>query len=280
MIKIGKYNKLRVSRAVDFGLYLEDEDGNEVLIPTKYINFNDEPGTEVEVFVYLDSEGRPIATTLKPNAEVGEFAIMKVAQTNNVGAFLDWGIDKDILVPFREQKIKMKQGESYPVYVYLDDASGRIVASSKIGKFIGNLYPDYRYGQQVSLFIYEEIPVGFKAIVNNTHQGILYKDRLNKRLVVGEHLAGYVLQVREDGKIDLSLEPGRMSRSNALTDIIIDYLKNNKSADKVGDSSSPELIRELFNCSKKDFKRAIGILYREHKIVINDGMIALNNSRK
>lgn len=280
MIKIGKYNKLKVSRAVDFGLYLEDEDGNEVLIPTKYINFNDEPGTEVEVFVYLDSEGRPIATTLKPNAEVGEFAIMKVAQTNNVGAFLEWGIDKDILVPFREQKTKMRQGESYPVYVYLDDASGRIVASSKLGKFLGNLYPDYKYGEQVSLFIYEEIPIGFKAIVNNTHQGILYKDRLNKRIEVGERIKGFVLQVRDDGKIDLSLEPGRMSRSNALNDVILDFLKNNKGAVQVGDSSSPELIRELFNCSKKDFKRTIGIMYREHKIVIKNGMITLNDSRK
>lgn len=275
MINIGKFNRLRINRIVDFGLYLSDEGGNEVLLPNKYINFDFSIGDETEVFVYNDSEGRPVATTLKPYAQVGEFAFMRVAQVNSTGAFLEWGVEKDILVPFREQKTRMEEGHIYPVYIYLDDASGRVVASSKLGKYLGNVFPDYRYGASVSVLVYEEIPIGYKVIVDNLHQGILYKNKLYRPVRIGDKLRAFVHQIRPDGKIDLSLEPGKISRTKSVSEKILEYLEVNGNENPVGDSSSPDLIREEFQCSKKDFKRAIGSLYKEHKIVIYDGTIQL-----
>jgi len=280
MMEIGKYNRLKVSRTVEFGLYMSDDDGNEVLVPTKYINFDASVGTEADVFVYIDSEGRDIATTLKPYAQVGEFSFMKVSQVNNIGAFLEWGIDKDVLVPFREQRVRMREGKSYIVYIYVDDMSKRIVASSKIGKFLGNVYPDYRYSDAVDILVYDEIPIGFKVIVDNLHYGILYRDRLYRDIHIGDRLKAYVNQVRSDGKIDLSLDPGQMSRTNDVGNKIMEYLEANGTKNPIGDSCAPDFIRKNFQCSKRDFKRAIGALYKKHKITIDNGVISKSTTRE
>lgn len=272
MINIGKYNKLRIKRAVDFGLYLGDEEGNEVLIPSKYVDFDNTPGSEVEVFVYLDSEQRPIATTLKPKAQVGEFAFLKVAQVNDTGAFLEWGIPKEILVPFREQRVKMVEGRVYPVYIYLDDASGRIVASAKLGKFLGNVYPDFKYGDKVSVLVYQEIAIGYKVVVNNLHPGIIYKNQIYEPLSIGDRLTAYIQQVRPDGRLDISVKPSVIWRTDDLKHKILDYI-NRADAQKIGDKTDSEIIHSIFKCSKKDFKRAVGALYRERLIIIEDGLV-------
>lgn len=277
MLKIGKYNSLQVSRNVDFGAYLADRDGNEVLLPARYITVPLQPGNELEVFVYKDSEDRPVATTEHPFAEVGEFAYLQVTQVNNTGAFLDWGlVGKELLVPYSEQKMKLSRGMVVLVYVYLDNATQRVVASAKIEKFLGNRYPDYKLGDKVEALVYKHTELGYKAIVDNLFHGMVYENELYKPLEIGKTIPAYVKQVREDGKIDLVLSGGNDGRVDALMERILDRLKDQPGCFlPISDSASPETIRATFQCSKKDFKKAIGHLYRDRKIVITDGGILL-----
>ncbi|WP_297069127.1 S1-like domain-containing RNA-binding protein [uncultured Duncaniella sp.] len=277
MLKIGKYNSLQVSRNVDFGAYLADRDGNEVLLPARYITVPLQPGNELEVFVYKDSEDRPVATTEHPFAEVGEFAYLQVTQVNNTGAFLDWGlVGKELLVPYSEQKMKLSRGMVVLVYVYLDNATQRVVASAKIEKFLGNRYPDYKLGDKVEALVYKHTELGYKAIVDNLFHGMVYENELYKPLEIGKTIPAYVKQVREDGKIDLVLSGGNDGRVDALMERILDRLKDQPGCFlPISDSASPETIRATFQCSKKDFKKAIGHLYRDRKIVITDGGIRL-----
>ncbi|WP_300503276.1 S1 RNA-binding domain-containing protein [uncultured Duncaniella sp.] len=277
MLKIGKYNSLQVSRNVDFGAYLADRDGNEVLLPARYITVPLQPGNELEVFVYKDSEDRPVATTEHPFAEVGEFAYLQVTQVNNTGAFLDWGlVGKELLVPYSEQKMKLSRGMVVLVYVYLDNATQRVVASAKIEKFLGNRYPDYKLGDKVEALVYKHTELGYKAIVDNLFHGMVYENELYKPLEIGKTIPAYIKQVREDGKIDLVLSGGNDGRVDALMERILDRLKDQPGCFlPISDSASPETIRATFQCSKKDFKKAIGHLYRDRKIVITDGGIRL-----
>ncbi len=277
MLKIGKYNSLQVSRNVDFGAYLADRDGNEVLLPARYITVPLQPGNELEVFVYKDSEDRPVATTEHPFAEVGEFAYLQVTQVNNTGAFLDWGlVGKELLVPYSEQKMKLSRGMVVLVYVYLDNATQRVVASAKIEKFLGNRYPDYKLGDKVEALVYKHTELGYKAIVDNLFHGMVYENELYKPLEIGKAIPAYVKQVREDGKIDLVLSGGNDGRVDALMERILGRLKDQPGYFlPISDSASPETIRATFQCSKKDFKKAIGHLYRDRKIVITDGGIRL-----
>lgn len=277
MLKIGKYNSLQVSRNVDFGAYLADRDGNEVLLPARYITVPLQPGNELEVFVYKDSEDRPVATTEHPFAEVGEFAYLQVTQVNNTGAFLDWGlVGKELLVPYSEQKMKLSRGMVVLVYVYLDNATQRVVASAKIEKFLGNRYPDYKLGDKVEALVYKHTELGYKAIVDNLFHGMVYENELYKPLEIGKTIPAYVKQVREDGKIDLVLSGGNDGRVDALMERILDRLKDQPGCFlPISDSASPETIRATFQCSKRDFKKAIGHLYRDRKIVITDGGIRL-----
>lgn len=277
MLKIGKYNSLQVSRNVDFGAYLADRDGNEVLLPARYITVPLQPGNELEVFVYKDSEDRPVATTEHPFAEVGEFAYLQVTQVNNTGAFLDWGlVGKELLVPYSEQKMKLSRGMVVLVYVYLDNATQRVVASAKIEKFLGNRYPDYKLGDKVEALVYKHTELGYKAIVDNLFHGMVYENELYKPLEIGKTIPAYVKQVREDGKIDLVLSGGNDGRVDALMERVLDRLKDQPGCFlPISDSASPETIRATFQCSKKDFKKAIGHLYRDRKIVITDGGIRL-----
>ncbi|MEZ3520636.1 MAG: GntR family transcriptional regulator [Muribaculaceae bacterium] len=280
MIKLGKFNTMCVVRLVDFGAYLgdpDDEKSAEILLPARYMPEDLRPGDTIDVFVYRDNENRPIATTDEPYATVGEFAYMQVNQVNDIGAFLDWGLVKELLVPFSEQKAKMRPGGIYLVYVYLDDATQRIVASAKIEKFLGNVFPEYKIGQRVRALVYQHTDIGYKAIVDNLHQGLLYENELFRPVELEETVEAYVKRVRPDGKIDLTLSSSTRDRVDEISDRIIEYLRK-PDASAVSDHLSPEEIRKLFGCSKKDFKKAVGMLYRSHAVSIGseDKLIRLS----
>lgn len=276
MVEVGKYNNLRIVKEVDFGLYLDGGDLGEILLPKRYILPNSNVDDIIEVFIYMDSEDRLIATTEKPYATVDEFAVLRVASVSKYGAFLDWGLMKDLLVPFREQDKKMEEGKYYIVRIYLDKESNRIAASSYLNKFLDNLPPDYEEMQEVDLFICNDMELGYNAIINGTHWGMLYKNEVFKPLRRGDKMKGYIKKVREDEKIDLCLEkPGYDNRIDNISKSIIDILKEEGGYVAVTDKSSPEIIKELFEMSKKNFKKAIGTLYRKKLIIIEEKGIRL-----
>lgn len=266
-MNIGQYNILKVAREVDFGLYLADPEGNEVLLPKRYLTDGMTIGEELEVFVYNDSEGRPVATTERPHAVVGQFALMRVNAVNAVGAFLDWGlVAKELLVPFREQRVRMQAGRSYIVYVYLDEATGRVVATAKLDKHLNGTRPRYYHRQKVDVLVVQRTELGFKVIVDNSHWGMVYQSETYRALNVGEHHMGFIKQVRPDGKIDVTLEKIEKMRVDDLSDRIMDYMKSNGGSMELNDKSDPKLIMDTFLCSKKDFKKALGQLYKQKLI--------------
>lgn len=275
MIKIGNYNTLRVARFVDFGAYLTDDDNNEVLLPARYVPDDATVGDEIEVFVYTDSEDRPVAVTEHPFATVGEFAFLQVAQVNKFGAFLDWGVPKHLLVPFSEQRLRMEEGGIYPVYVYLDDITKRVVASGKLEKFLGNVIPDYKPGQEVQALVWKHTDIGYKVIVDNLFQGMIYDNEVYAPLEIQQTITAYVKNVRDDGKIDLTVGDRAAKRVSDLTTLILDRIEHNGGRLTITDSSSPEEIKRAFHCSKKDFKKAVGKLYKERKIAIGEDCITL-----
>lgn len=275
MANIGKYNTLRVIKKVDFGVYLDGEKEGEILMPIRYVPEGCEPGDEVEVFLYLDSEDRPVATTEKPYAQVGEFAMLRVKSVNNIGTFLDWGLMKDLLVPFREQKTTMTEGRSYLVYIYIDEETGRIAASAKLSKFIGKTIPQYAEGEEVDLIIESESDLGFNAIINNLHWGMLYENEVFEQLDKGQRLKGYIKKVRPDNKIDLTLYKRGYEKVDAVAQGILDMLKQHGGSMKVTDKSEAETIYRLFGISKKTFKKAIGALYKKRLILLEPESIRL-----
>jgi len=277
MIKVGKYNTLKIVKDLDFGVYLDGGDGSEILLPARYVPKNVKPGDEVEVFIYHDNEGRLIATTANPLATVGEFKFMEVKSVNNTGAFLEWGLMKDLLVPFREQKASMKEGNWYLVYVHLDHVSGRIVASAKIEKYLDNVPPDYCFNQQVDLLVVEDTEIGYKVIINNLHWGLLYRNEVFLPLEKGAQLKGYIKEVREDDKIDVSITPLGYGKVEGISGIILESLRINGGFLALHDKSDPEEIYALLSVSKKAFKQAVGALYRQRLITIDEDGIRLTN---
>ena len=277
MVEIGKYNTLKIVKDLDFGVYLDGGDGVEILLPARYVPKNVKPGDEVEVFIYHDNEGRLIATTAKPLAQVGEFQFMEVKSVNNTGAFLEWGLMKDLLVPFKEQKMPMREGKWYLVYVHVDHVTGRIVASARVDKYLDNVIPDYSFNQEVDLLVAEETEIGYKVIINNTHWGLVYHSEVFQRLEKGEHVKGYIKEVREDEKIDVSLTPLGYQKVEGISKIILDSLKAQGGYIAVHDKSEPQLIYSLFRCSKKAFKQAIGALYKQKIINLETEGIRLIN---
>ena len=273
MIKIGGTYELDVIKTVDFGFYLDAKDLGEVLLPNKHAPRDLSQGDVIKVFLYLDSEDRPVATTQKPKVQVGEFAYLRVVATAHVGAFLDWGLDKDVLVPFAEQHRPMEVGHSYLVYLYIDKLDGRIVASSKIDKFLDDEKPHDFYPQQaVNLIIANSTDLGYKAIINHSHWGVLYKKEVYQRLSFGQTKKGFIKRIRADGKIDLSLQGGKETRDKEAK-IIINYLKKQNGFAPVHDKSDPKLISELFGMSKGAFKKAIGGLYKQKVVdIAKDGI--------
>ena len=275
-IEIGKYNVLRIGREVEFGFYLSDETNAEVLLPKRYVTPEMALDQEIEVFVYNDSEGRPVATTERPLAVVGDTALMRVKAVNSVGAFLDWGlVAKDLLVPFREQRIRMMSGRSYIVHVYLDEETQRIVASSKLDKFVSKNMPRYQHRQKVDVLIVQRTDLGYKGMIDNRYWGILYQNELYTDVNVGEHHLGYVKFVREDGKIDVTLSKIEKVRVDNLSDRILQYLNDNSGQMSLTDKSSPEEIAATFSCSKKDFKKALGLLYKQRLVELSPNRVTL-----
>jgi hypothetical protein len=275
MILPGRYNTLKVVKFVDFGVYLDGEEMGEILLPARYVPEECEVGQDLEVFIYLDSEDRIIATTEKPYAQVGEFAMLRVNAVNNIGAFLDWGLMKDLLVPFREQKMNMVEGRSYLVYVYVDPDSKRIAASAKLEKFLDNVIPEYKVGEEVSLIVESDSDLGYNAIINHLHRGILYHDELPGPLRKGQQLKAYIKKVRDDKKIDLSLYRPGYEQVDGISQSILDRLKEAGGFLPFTDKSDAAQIFDQFAISKKVFKKAIGALYRQRLILLEEKGIRL-----
>ncbi|MFT7639263.1 MAG: putative RNA-binding protein (virulence factor B family) [Pirellulaceae bacterium] len=274
MIQIGRTYNLKVVKNTEFGVYLDAENLDEILLPSRHAPDNLSIDDTVEVFLYLDSEDRPIATTQTPKAEVGEFAYLEVKDNTQIGAFLDWGLDKDVLVPFSEQHRPMIVGDCYIVFLYLDNQD-RITATSKIDKIVlEDDQHDFRPQQTVDLIIGNSTELGFKAIVDHSHWGLLYKDEVDQRLSFGQSIHGYIKHIREDGKIDLSLKSSRQIRDN-YSQVIQDYLRAHDGFAPVHDKSPPAQISDLFGMSKGQFKKAIGGLYRQRVIAIEKDGIRL-----
>jgi predicted RNA-binding protein (virulence factor B family) len=275
MPSIGKYNNLKILKELDFGVYLDGADLGEILLPKRYVPQGSKTGDEVEVFLYFDSEDRIIATTERPFAAVGEFALLRVKSVDSFGAFLDWGLTKDLLVPFREQKVTMVEGRSYIVYVFFDRSSNRIAASAKLGQFLDRIPPEYEIGQQVDILIWQATEMGYKAIINHFHYGMLYSNEIFQKLNVGQSMKGYIKKIREDNKIDLSLFPPGYARVSENTDKILEYLTQQGGYAAITDKTPPETIYNLFGISKKTYKNAIGGLYKQGLIVLEKDGIRL-----
>ncbi|MDE5648164.1 MAG: GntR family transcriptional regulator [Muribaculaceae bacterium] len=279
MVNIGQYNRLTVVKRVDFGVYLDGGNGVEILLPEKYVESSVNIGDEVDVFIYTDSEDRLIATTERPYAKVGEFAFLQVSQVNEIGAFLDWGISgKDLLVPFSEQKSRMLRGGIYPVYVYLDVATKRVAASTKIDKFLGNKIPRYKRGDNVRALVLRHEDPGYRVIVDNLFKGIIYDSDVYEAIEVGETIDAHVRQVRPDGKIDLSPGPDAASRVKVLAEKIYYLADAANGTMPLSDSSTPEEIKSVLQCSKKDFKKAVGFLMKNGLVSQADGRLTLTGT--
>jgi predicted RNA-binding protein (virulence factor B family) len=276
MVEIGKINTLEVVRETDNGLYLDGVELGEILMPKKFITEEVRKLGWADVFVYSDSEDRLVATTEEPYAMVGDFAYLKAVATSRFGAFLDWGLPKDLLVPFREQKADMVEGRNYLVYLYVDMLTKRIAASAKLDKYLDNTPPEYESGDEVQLMIAEETDLGYKAIVNNEHWGMLYKNQLYQTLSPGQKITGFVNKVREDEKIDLLLEKPGYEKVDAISQKILDEIKANRGFMAVSDKTSPDMIKALFGISKKNFKKAIGSLYKKRMITFDSDGIRLS----
>lgn|SRR5690554_1121673 len=274
-MKTGEYNTLKIDRRTTVGLYLTD--GNEdVLLPNKYIPARIDMDEEITVFVYLDQQERKVATTLEPKIYLNEFALLKVNYVNEIGAFLDWGLEKDLFVPFREQARKMEAGKWYVVYMYLDEKTGRLVASSKLNQFLDNKNLTVSEGDEADLIVTHITEAGINVIINEKHKGLLYKNEVFENLRTGDRIIGYIKKIRPDGKIDVSRRPLGVANLEQSAQEVYDYLKQNKGFIPLTDKSNPEEIKDLLEMSKKSFKKAIGILYKEKKVDLRpDGVYLL-----
>ena len=272
---LGKYNQLEVVKEVDFGVYLDGGDDGEILLPSRYVPEGCKPGDVLNVFIYLDNEERLIATTLQPKVQVGEFACLEVAWINEYGAFLDWGLMKDLFVPFREQKMKMQKGRSYVVHAHVDEESYRIMASAKVERYLSKEKPDYQPGQEVEIMIWQRTDLGYKAIVENQYSGLIYQGEIFKSLEPGMELTAYIRQVREDGKIDLTLQKDGQKKVEDFSEVLLQFIKDQGGHTSLNDKSAAEDIYEAFGVSKKTFKKAVGDLYKKRLIVLEEGGIRL-----
>ncbi|UPZ14599.1 S1 RNA-binding domain-containing protein [Flavobacterium humidisoli] len=283
MLEIGKYNTLTILRDTKVGLFLgdpeNDPDGvHDVLLPNKYVPKVFEIGEELIVFVYLDHEQRPVATTLVPYILLNEFALLRVNYINNVGAFMDWGMEKDILVPFKEQARPMEKGKRYLVYLYLDTQTNRLVASSKTNQFLSNEKLTVEKGEEVDLIVSHITEMGINVIINERHKGLLYKDEVyDDSIRTGDRMRGYIKNIRPDNKIDVALQPQGVESIEPNADKILSELRASRGFLRLNDNSHPEDIKTVLKMSKKSFKKAIGSLYKEKLIEIKEDGIYLIN---
>lgn len=269
MIEIGRSNELRILRNTSVGLYLGDESGEEVLLPNKYCPEKFELQDKIEVFVYHDHEERKVATKIRPKILLNEFELLQVTAVTNVGAFMDWGLEKDLLVPFREQRHKMQEGKWYIVYLDVDRKTDRLYASNRIDDFLQNKVLTVERGEEVSLLVFQKTDLGFSVIVNNIHKGLLFRNEIFKELNIGDKIIGFVKNIREDNKLDISIQRiGYEYFNDCNSELIFHKLVENEGFLPVTDKSSPEEIRRQFGISKKAFKKSIGALYKQRKITI------------
>jgi predicted RNA-binding protein (virulence factor B family) len=276
MAELGRRNHLTILRSASPGFYLDGGADGEILLPRRYAPENAEPGQMLDVFVYRDSEDRLVATTETPLAMVDEFAVLRVVSLNaDIGAFLDWGLSKDLLLPRREQSCALRVGQKVAVRVFVDPHSNRIVASMKLGRWLGKTPPRYHVHQEVRVLIANETPLGYNAIVGGAHRGLFYHSHLSGPLTPGDTVVAYIAEVRPDGNIDLSLDRSGYSRVKPLSEQILQALEESGGALPFHDKSSPEEIRAKFNVSKKAFKQALGALYRRKAIAIEETEIRL-----
>lgn len=277
-IRLGRYNQLEIVKEVDFGVYLDGDEDGEILLPKRYVPQGCQVGDILNVFIYLDMEERLVATTIEPYAQVGDFAYLQVAWVNQYGAFLDWGLMKDLFVPFREQKEKMVKGKSYLVYIYIDDESFRIMASAKIEHFLSDEFPEYQNDECVDILVWKRTDLGFKVIVDNQYSGLIYRSDIFQPISVGMSLKAYIKQVREDGKIDLTLQKSGMEKVANFSQDLYQYVKMNQGFVSMNDKTDAELIYKTFGVSKKTFKKAVGDLYKKRLIKIEpNGLRLLDN---
>ncbi|WP_229603822.1 CvfB family protein [Vibrio parahaemolyticus] len=276
MIKIGQINSLEVIKKADFGVFLDGDDYGSVLLPNKHVPEGTELGDHIEVFLYFDSESQLAATIDKPIAQVGEWGLMKIEGINQTGAFVNWGIkEKDLLIPFSEQRARFTAGQNILVYVYTDKASGRIVGTTKFNKWLDKTPANYEVNEEVDLIIAERSQLGYKAIVNGKHWGMIFPSDVFGKLFIGKKLKGYIKQIREDGKIDLSLQKVGVAKMDDLSSKIIDLLEKKGGFLPLNDKSSPEAIFDAFRTSKGTYKKTTGGLYKQGKIVIEKDGIRL-----
>lgn len=274
-IKLGRFNTLKVVKEVSFGLYLDGGEEGEILLPARYVPQGCKPGDELNVFIYLDNEERLVATTQTPLAQVGEFACLEVAWVNQYGAFLRWGLMKDLFVPFREQKAKMEVGKRYVVYVHVDEDSFRIMASAKVEHYLSKEKPAYQPGEAVELLVWQKTDLGYKAIVDNRFSGLLYENEVFRPLRVGQRISGFVRQVREDGKIDLSLQKTGRAQVEDFSTVLLEHIRTNGGHTPLNDKSPADEIYSLFGVSKKTFKKAVGDLYKRRLITLGEDGLTL-----
>jgi len=268
VVQLGQQNNLEIVRKVDFGYYLDGQNLGEILMPKRYASPEMKIGDVIKVMVYLDGEERLLATTEKPFAQVGDFAYLKVNKIENVGAFLDWGLSKELMVPFSEQKIKMEESKSYVVYIYIDKITERITGSMKLEKYLSKSKPEYSTNDEVDLLIWTLTDVGYKAIINNQHLGVVYKNEIFRKISTGQKIKGYIKKVRDDDKIDLTLDKPGYAKIDEFAQKIMELIDKSGGQLPYNDKTDPEVIYSIFGVSKKVFKQSIGGLFKHHFIEI------------
>lgn len=276
MIKLGQHNTLDIERSSPHGLYLSDELGNEVLLPNKFVTDDMKIGDEAEVFIYKDAHDRLVATTEQPLLKVGQIALLEVFDVSNVGAFVDWGLEKHLLIPFSEQGRRLEAGDNALVYMYLDEDTHRLVGTTKITKHLDGDINALEIGQAVDLVMWYPTQLGFTAIIENSYIGLVYHDDIYERIRTGEERVGYIKRIREDGKIDLSLRPFGYNKVNGEADKILEYLHAHDGSMPFTDKTSPDEIARVFKMSKKVFKKSLGLLYKQKRVVLHKDKTVLN----
>lgn len=266
-LKLGDYNEMTVTKQVDFGLYLDGGEEGDILLPIRYVPEGAKVGDSLRVFIYLDQEERPVATTETPLCKVGDFAWLEVSWVNEYGAFLSWGLMKDLFCPFREMKRRMIRGEKYIVHVHIDEESYRIMASAKVEHYLSQEPAPYKHGDEVSLLVWQKTDLGFKVIIDNKYAGLIYENQIFQYVHTGDRLKGYIDQVRPDGKIDVTLQPTGRRETLDFADTLWQYIQGHGGECPYGDKSDSEAIRREFQVSKKVFKKAVGDLYKRRLII-------------
>ena len=282
MLEIGKTYLLKIIKHTSFGVYLEGENLGEILLPDRYLPVNRagyDIGEEVTVFLALDSEDRPVATNETPYAEVGDCAYLQALETTRYGTFLDWGLSKDLLVPFREQRIPMEMGRSYVVYVFTDD-SGRLAGSSLLSQYLLEENEDeFKHRQEVDLLVCSRSDLGYKAVIEGTHLGLIHNNEITRPIKVGDMFKGYIGEYRKDGKIDITLQKAANEVRHELAEVIVEFLQRNGGSSDITDKSPPDVINKAFHASKSNFKKATGKLYKQRRIYFKDGKVFLSDEK-